>query len=261
VGIHLGDLPAEAVRPRLQRRRLRAARIGGALARGAGRPRRRRRRQPRPIQADPRRGRRRAGRRPREARHPARPDRQDEGDREAEPENHFLLWHDLEDERRAIEAGAAGGRQRLRLPGPRRARDDRARVQGRNGHRPGRQARDARRRRQPAAPLPPGDLRRHRPQVPRHRPGLAPHPPLRPDLQGDCRHDLRRDRARGAPGLRGEVAPRHRDADAHVRDHPPVTASAGSRLGGHAPLHRDRAAGGARRALDRPTTTASTRRG
>jgi hypothetical protein len=24
--------------------------------------------------------------------------------REAEPENHFILWHDLEDERRAIEA-------------------------------------------------------------------------------------------------------------------------------------------------------------
>jgi hypothetical protein len=46
---------------------------------------------------------------------------------EAEPDEHVIIWHDLEDERRAIEA-AVPASSRLRRAGSRRARGRRSRL-------------------------------------------------------------------------------------------------------------------------------------
>jgi hypothetical protein len=70
----------------------------------------------------PRRRARRVRRRPGEARHPPARVAKAAEIVDAAPDDHFILWHDLEDERRAIKAGAARRGRGVRLPRPRRPR-------------------------------------------------------------------------------------------------------------------------------------------
>jgi hypothetical protein len=137
----------------------------------------------------------------------------------AEDDGHCLLWHDLEDERRAIEAAVPGAVSGLRA----QPLDEReaAIIRFSDGEIRYLAAKPVLAGRvQFPAPLQPRDLPRHRVQVQRLHPGDPPHPAIPADEAGRDRADLFGGRAQRPRGARRQVEAPRRDVRAHVGDHP-----------------------------------------